>query len=109
MRMITNDTPLAAEGIALLYLATGWCTYCKFTKPAIEAIKPDYPQIDIAMIDGDEDPDAMGRYDAKTYPTLILFKDGVEVARRGSAREPELREWLDANLALDPGLEAQSA
>jgi len=48
----------------------------------------------VVMIDGDEDLDTPAQVGLKTYPTLILTKDGQEVGRRGSGEKAEIEAWI---------------
>jgi thioredoxin-like negative regulator of GroEL len=83
------STPLVVD------LHAEWCTFCKKTRPHLERLSDERGDaLRIVGIDTDEDPDAFSGLGVKTLPTIILFKDGQEIARRGSGDYEQLTEWL---------------
>ena len=81
-------------GIVLVDLHADWCGFCKKTRPHLETIDGERDDIAMVAIDTDEDPDAYPEFSVKTLPTIILFKDGEELDRRGSGEYEELNVWL---------------
>lgn len=82
------DTPEPARadveawsGRAVLEFGADWCGYCQGAQPAIAAALADFPDVKhVKVADGPGRP--LGRsYRVKLWPTLILLKDGREVAR----------------------------
>lgn len=71
----------AAAGLTLLEFGTPWCGYCKAAQPLLAtalAAQPDLHHLKIE--DGSGRP--LGRsFKVKLWPTLILLRDGKEVAR----------------------------
>jgi hypothetical protein len=52
----------------------------------------DYPNWDIFT----DRPDLVAKYNVQAFPTIILLRDGREVARRvGYASPAELKRWVD--------------
>ena len=49
------------------------------------------------MIDGDEDLDTPAELGLKTFPLIVLTKDGEEVARRESGTKDEVWAWIEEN------------
>jgi thioredoxin 1 len=59
-----------------------WCAPCKMIDPIVDEIAEQYQgKLRVAKIDADANPDIITRYGVMGMPTLILFKDGVEVER----------------------------
>ena len=81
-------------GIVLVDLHADWCDYCKKTRPHLETIDAERDDVTMVAIDTDMDPDAYEHFSVKTLPTIILFKDGEELARRGSGDYDDLNAWL---------------
>ena len=69
------------KGDALLEFGASWCGYCQGARPAVQQALADYPSLPhIKVADGKGRP--LGRaFAVKLWPTLILLRDGQEVAR----------------------------
>ena len=71
----------AAAGALVLEFGTDWCGHCQAAAPAAaEALAP-FPAVrHVKVEDGPGRP--LGRsFRVKLWPTFIILKDGVEVAR----------------------------
>ncbi|ART54731.1 thiol reductase thioredoxin [Acidovorax carolinensis] len=68
-------------GIALLEFGTPWCGHCQRAQPLIEQALNDRP--DVAHVKVEDGPgQRLGRsFGVKLWPTLVLMRDGQEVAR----------------------------
>lgn len=68
-------------GAIAIEFGTDWCGYCKASAPAIEAALRDFPNLQhIKVEDGSGRP--LGRsFRVKLWPTLVVMKDGRELAR----------------------------
>lgn len=97
MRKIETIAEVPATGTSLTYIGTTWCTFCKKTTEALGAVMPGLPDVQISHVDGDDSPDILGEVGAKTYPQLLLHRDGVLIAQRESADAEALRAWLAEN------------
>ena len=71
----------AMEGIVALDFGTNWCGFCKAAAPVIEAALA--AQAAVRHIKVEDGPGrALGRsFRVKLWPTVIVLKDGVELAR----------------------------
>jgi thioredoxin 2 len=55
--------------------------------------------LQVGKVNTDEQPDLAGRFNIRSIPTLILFRDGKEVARQSGAVDGSaLSRWLDGAL-----------
>lgn len=71
----------AAPGALLVEFGTGWCGHCRAAQPAIEAALAAHPLIGHRKIE-DGPGRRLGRsYHVKLWPTLVVLRDGQEVAR----------------------------
>lgn len=97
----TAQDVVAASGTHLLYIGADWCNYCQFTKPAVQEIASEgAPGVEsVTVVDADEDTDSMLLMMPKTLPLVALFRDGTEIARRGSGKKDELQDWIAQTLA----------
>jgi thioredoxin 1 len=71
----------AMPGIIALEFGTDWCGYCKGAAPAIAGAIREQPAVrHIKVEDGPGRP--LGRsFRVKLWPTVIVLKDGKELAR----------------------------
>ena len=86
----------ALPGIVALDFGTNWCGYCRAGEPHIAGALKEQPAVQhIQVEDGPGRP--LGRsFKIKLWPTVVVLKDGVEVARvtRPDSVE-EVREALN--------------
>jgi len=71
----------ALTGLTLLEFGTDWCGHCRAAQPAIaQALSAQSGWRHLKVEDGPGRP--LGRsFRVKLWPTLVLLRDGVEVAR----------------------------
>jgi thioredoxin 1 len=98
MKIINNFDEINKNGTSMLIIGTDWCKFCASTYEAIAEVMPEYAGIEIFKIDGDENPDAIMDVGAKTYPQILLYKDGEKIAQRESAKSDDLRAWISENI-----------
>ena len=81
-----SEAPARAEldalpGLTLLEFGTSWCGHCQAAQPALAGVLPAHPQWHHVKVE-DGPGRALGRsYRVKLWPTLVLLRDGQEVAR----------------------------
>src|SRR3954468_7610764 len=75
-----------------------WCMPCRMLTPTIDKIAKDYVgKVKVGKVDTDANRDISMKYDIRSIPTVILFKDGV-VAQKfvGLRSEKDFKEALDS-------------
>jgi thioredoxin len=78
------DSPLPV----LLDVWAPWCVPCRGMEPVIEELAASLAgRVRVGKLNIDRNPEAAARLRVLGVPTLILFKDGREVARMIGARE----------------------
>lgn len=71
----------ALPGLTLLEFGTDWCGHCRAAQSAVAEVLAQQPQWRHVKVE-DGPGRALGRsYRVKLWPTLVLLKDGQEVAR----------------------------
>jgi thioredoxin 1 len=77
-----------------------WCGPCKTIAPVLEELAGEQAgKLRIAKVDVDENQGLARQYGVQSIPTMIVFKDGVEVHRLIGARgKAQLLEDLSAYL-----------
>jgi thioredoxin 1 len=71
----------ALPGTVALDFGTDWCGYCKAAAPAIAAALAEQPAVQHIKVE-DGSGRKLGRsFRVKLWPTVVILKDGKEVAR----------------------------
>ena len=68
-------------GISLVKFGATWCGPCKGVASILQKAQPEFQDIKFEEVDVDDNPDLTKIYKIKSVPTVIVFKDGVEVQR----------------------------
>jgi thioredoxin 2 len=78
-----------------------WCGPCKAMAPAYEkAAVALETRVRFAKLNTDEAQQVAQRFDIRSIPTMILFRDGQEVARHSGAMPAgDIERWVDEQLA----------
>lgn len=72
-----------------------WCGPCKMIAPILDEMAVQYPDIKIAKVNVDEEPDLARQFKVMSIPTLIAFKDGQAVSTAiGVKPKAELEKML---------------
>lgn len=76
-----------------------WCGPCLAMAPQFEAAaKALDPQVRLAKVDTDAEPALGSRFGIRSIPTMLLFRDGREVARQsGAMTSAQIIAWVRAN------------
>lgn len=70
-----------------------WCGPCRMLGPVLEEISDSYKVI---KIDVDECPNLSKEYGVMSVPTIIKFKDGIEIDKNiGFLPKEELIKWIE--------------
>jgi len=73
---------LSSETPVLVDFWAEWCVPCHMVSPVVEEIGNERGEkLKVAKLNIDENPQATRTYGVMSIPSLILFKDGEEVAR----------------------------
>jgi thioredoxin 2 len=77
-----------------------WCGPCRAMAPAYEeAAARLTPKVRLAKLDTEAEPEIAGRFGIRAIPTLVVFKDGREVARQaGALGLAQLVQWININV-----------
>ena len=76
-----------------------WCGPCKMMAPAFEqAAKELEPGARLAKLNTEDEHALAAQYGIRSIPTMVLFKDGREVARQsGAMGSGDIIRWVQAN------------
>ena len=70
------------SGTALVDFWAPWCGPCQMMGPIVDQFTAEHSDILVGKVDTDQCPQLAQEYGVMTIPTLIVFKDGKEVARK---------------------------
>ena len=85
-------------GLVVVDAFATWCGPCKALAPKLETMQRAYPSIRIVMIDVEEVASFADRHDISAMPTLIFFKNGVEVDRVTGANEALINKTIQKHM-----------
>jgi thioredoxin 1 len=74
---------LASKEPFLLDFSAEWCSPCKALAPLVEALAEEFRgRLRVGTLDIDASPAVAARLGVRGAPTLVLFRDGREAARK---------------------------
>jgi thioredoxin 1 len=77
-----------------------WCGPCRMIAPSLEAIAKDYAgKLKVGKVNVDEENDLASRFGIVSIPTLMLFKDGKEAAKKvGAVPKPDIEAMFKGQI-----------
>ena len=77
------DSVLLNHENVLVYISTKWCTPCRKMEPVIDRFAEEYIRtVKVLKLDLDRHSFLTGRYNIKSIPTYVLYKNNIEVWRK---------------------------
>jgi thioredoxin 1 len=106
MTLTVTDTSFSTDvknfkGFVLIDFWAEWCGPCRQLGPIIEEVaEAMIGKVKVMKMNIDENPEVPSQLGIRSIPTLMLFKDGQQVATRvGSLPKTNLLEWLESQMA----------
>ncbi|MCF6305159.1 MAG: thioredoxin TrxC [Rhodobacteraceae bacterium] len=78
-----------------------WCGPCRMMAPEFAKAATDLgTAVRFAKINTEDEPAASQRHNIRGIPSMIMFKNGKEIARQsGAMRSDQIKAWVNSNLA----------
>jgi thioredoxin 1 len=81
---------MRSDKLTLIDFWADWCQPCHMIAPTVQALAEDYAdQIFVGKMDVEANPITPHRYEIRSIPTLLLFKEGELMERLTGVRSKE--------------------
>ncbi len=93
--VLKSDIPVLVDFWA------AWCMPCKQIAPLLDSTAPEYQgRVKFVKLDVTDNQGTAARYNVRSIPTLMIFKDGKAVATHigGGFAKSTLTNFIDSNL-----------
>ena len=85
------------SGVVLIDLFATWCGPCRIQSAVLEEVAKVRPDINIAKVDVDQNPNIARSFGVMSIPTLIFLKDGKLVKKHvGLMQSEDLINFYDS-------------
>ncbi len=93
------DAAVATSVPVLVDLWAPWCGPCRMVAPVLEKLSRQRAgHLKVVKVNVDDNRQLQARFQAMSIPTMLLMRDGAEVARQiGALPQREIERWLDAH------------
>ena len=89
-------TVLGSEAPVLVDFYADWCAPCKYVAPLMDELAQTHEgKLLVVKVDTDQAPDLSQKWGIRSIPTVILFKEGEEVARSVGFEPEKLRSMAE--------------
>ncbi|MGB3638348.1 MAG: thioredoxin [Rivularia sp. (in: cyanobacteria)] len=70
------DTLLKSENLLVVDFSASWCGPCRVVAPLVEQLAQEHEDIKVVKIDVDQDKPLAKRYEVRSIPAVLMFKNG---------------------------------
>jgi thioredoxin 1 len=93
-----EEEVMKSEGIAVVDFWAPWCGPCHSMAPALESFsRANADRLKVFKLDVDDNPKTAERFEIRSIPTVIFFKNGEPVdTTLGAMSETVLQSKLDS-------------
>ena len=93
-----NDT--ISNGLTLVDFWAPWCGPCRVTGKTLEELSDEIDNVKFGKVNADEEEDLSDKYMIQSLPTIMVFKNGVQVGDKliGAQGKPRIKENILKNI-----------
>jgi thioredoxin 1 len=93
------DAALNSSDLLVVDFWATWCGPCRMIAPTIEELAAEAPEgVVVGKVDVDQESELAARYGVMSIPTVLVIKNGQEVARLVGARpKADYEAAIEAN------------
>ncbi len=91
----------SAEGLSMVDFWATWCGPCRLVEPIVEELAEEYHDkgLRVGKLDVDSNPGVTTRYQVRSIPSILFFKNGELVDKViGAVPRPHLEEKIREHL-----------
>jgi thioredoxin 1 len=97
----THDATVK-DGIVLIDFWAAWCGPCRQFGPVFEQVSEANPDVTFVKVDTEAEPELAARYDVRSIPMLVVYRDGIPIyGQPGALPQPALEDLLKQVRELD--------
>jgi thioredoxin 1 len=77
-----SDTVSESDKLVVVDMWAEWCSPCKMMEPVLEEIAEEYSdKLEVVKLNIDQNQDTPLKFGVMNIPTLIFFRNGMEIDR----------------------------
>ena len=95
---IEKYNELMSKDTAVIDFYADWCGPCRMLAPIVEQLSNEHPEFNLFKLNVDDFADLAEKHNVQSVPTIIYFKNGIEVDRSsGFMAVDVLKERIEKN------------
>ena len=102
MRILNTEefNELIKTGTTLVDFFADWCGPCKMLGPVLEELDSEYPDVDFAKVNVDENMELAGEYGIMSIPQVYIFRNREVIGKMSGYQDKGgVRAFIDRSIA----------